>query len=457
MLRETTQPASAAPLSIAQQCVKLGFCPSGCPTYVLLGEEDDSPRGRIRLMREMFERNEPPSRATVEHIDKCLSCLSCMRTCAVSVDYMHLVDQARAYIDARYRRPLADRAIRSMIGFTFAHPVLFRAAIVAARILGPLATRLPARLRALVELACSQKTAASDTRRRQVFEAIGERRGRVALAAGCVQRVIGPDINSATVRLLQRQGWEVVVVADVGCCGSLSLHLGDSDRARRQAGNAVQGWYRELERNGLDAIIVNASGCGTTIKDYAHLFGPGEPLHAKASKVAEMAFDVSQWLARTGCTPPVIPRGYTVAYHDACSLRNGQRVTEPPRKLLTAAGFRVREIAEKHMCCGSAGTYNILQPDIATRLGNRKAAAARDAGAQILAAGNIGCITQIRRYSSLPIVHTVELLDWATGGPMPAALVGLPLSAESEAAAPADILEGAPAPPATEHDKLSLW
>ena len=408
-------------------------------------------------MREMFEKNEPPSRSTVEHIDKCLSCLSCMRTCAVSVDYMHLVDHARAYINARYRRPLADRAIRSMIGFTFAHPMFFRAAIVAARTLRPLAARLPARLKALVELACSQKTSAPGTRRRQVFKAIGERRGRVALAAGCVQRVIGSDINSATIRLLQRNGWEVVVVANVGCCGSLSLHLGDSDRARRQAGAAIQGWYRELERNGLDAIIVNASGCGTTIKDYAHLFGPDEPLHAKASKVAEMAFDVSQWLARTGCTQSVIPRGYTVAYHDACSLRNGQRVTEPPRKLLTAAGFRVREIAEKHMCCGSAGTYNILQPDIATRLGNRKAAAARDAGAQILAAGNIGCITQIRQYSSLPIVHTVELLDWATGGPMPAALVDLPLIAESGAAAPPGILEGTPAPLDTEHDKLSLW
>jgi glycolate oxidase iron-sulfur subunit len=457
MRRETIKSTSDAPLSIAQHCVKLGFCPSGCPTYVLLGEEDDSPRGRIRLMKEMFESNEIPRRSTVEHIDKCLSCLSCMRTCAVSVDYMHLVDHARAYINARYKRPLADRVIRWMIGFTFAHPVVFRAAIVSARLLRPLATRLPARLKTLVELACRQKTSAPGPRRRQVYDAIGKRRGRVAVHAGCVQRVIGPDINASTIRLLRRHGWEVVLVPDVGCCGSLSLHMGDRDRARHQAGAAIQGWYREFERSGLDAIIFNASGCGTSIKDYGHLFGADEPLHDKASKVAKLAFDVTEWLARAGCIQSVIPRGYTVAYHDACSLRNGQRIIEPPRKLLAAAGFRVREVAEKHMCCGSAGTYNILQPEIATRLGKRKAAAAGDSGAQIIAAGNIGCITQIGRYASLPIVHTVELLDWATGGPMPGALVGLHLIADSGATATPDTPRGASARPDTEPDKLSLW
>jgi glycolate oxidase iron-sulfur subunit len=259
----------------------------------------------------------------------------------------------------------------------------------------------------------------------QVFPAQGKRRMRVALLAGCVQQPLAPEINAATIRLLTRHGCEVVVAPGAGCCGALVHHLGkDSDHAVKEN---VAAWMAEKERDGLDAIVVNASGCGTMLKDYGYLLRADPAWAGKAGAVSALAKDVTEVMASLGLSGAKAPEALKVAYHSACSLQHGQRIKDEPKRLLKDAGFEVREPAEAHLCCGSAGTYNLLQPEIAERLRARKAANIAHTGASVVAAGNIGCMVQIAGGLNLPVVHTVELLDWATGGPKPAKLKDVPV------------------------------
>jgi glycolate oxidase iron-sulfur subunit len=418
-------PDTASSNQVLRTCVHCGFCTATCPTFVLLGDELDSPRGRIYLIKDMLETGRPATAEVVQHVDRCLSCLSCMTTCPSGVNYMHLVDHARTYIENTYRRPWAERMLRSVLGRVLPRPGLFRAALTSARLGKPLAGLIPGRsmlaqrLRAMLALAPARLPMASPVERPATHPAQGERRARVALLAGCAQQVIAPQINDATVRLLTLLGVEVVIAQDAGCCGALNHHIGQHEAATALARANIEAWCREADGSGLDAIIINASGCGTMVKDYGFLFRT-DPLREKAERVAALTLDISQFLTRIGYTA-TRRGGLTVAYHSACSLQHGQSVTAEPKALLAQAGFRVVEPREPHLCCGSAGTYNLLQPEIAGQLRDRKLDNLRATKPDLVAAGNVGCITQLSGHG-LPVVHTVELLDWATGGPPPAAL-----------------------------------
>lgn len=421
--------------AILGTCQHFGFCTSGCPTYVLLHDENDGTRGRIDLIKEMLESDAPPTPKTVGHIDRCLSCMSCMTTCAVKVDYLHLVDIARAHIEENYKRPLPERFIRNALAYILPRPALFRAALGVGRI-GVKARRLvPASMRHYLDIiparpAPQQRLATPANL--TCYPAQGERKWRVALLAGCVQPMLSPNINAATIRVLNQAGCEVIIPASAGCCGSLTLHMGKQGAAKASAIKNVQAWVREMDGEGLDAILVNASGCGSTVKDYAHLLAQESDHIEPARRVAQIAMDISEWLGKIDLPAPSTPKRFRVAYHDACSLRNVQKVTQPPRRLLSKAGFQVADIPEAHFCCGSAGTYNLLQPELARQLGQRKAENIQRVAPQIIAAGNIGCITQIHLYEKTPIVHTIELLDWAYGGPCPPALEGVELTELAE-------------------------
>lgn len=410
---------------ILETCVHYGFCTNACPTYVLTRDENESPRGRIDLIREMLEAGGAPKPGTVRHIDSCLSCLSCMSTCAVKVDYAHLVDRARAHIERHHRRPLFDRATRAGLSNLLTRPKLFSLALLAGRAAKPLRWLLPGRLKPLLDMIPAN--AAPEILKPQVFPAGGQRRKRVALLAGCAQQAINGNINAATIRLLQRHGCEVVVAAGAGCCGSLPLHMGKEASARAFARRTILAWSREQEERGLDAIVVNASGCGTTVKDYGHLFMHEAETRQAAMKIAALTLDVSEIVMQLGLIVPQKMPAYRVAYHDPCSIQHGQKVTRQPRELLRMAGFDVVDVPEKHFCCGSAGTYNLLQPKMAAALGERKALHIASTDPDLVATANIGCVMQIAAHSKLPILHLVELLDWATGGPVPQAATLTPL------------------------------
>ncbi len=417
-------------------CVHYGFCTAVCPTYVLLRDENDAPRGRIDLIRAMLEKGVRPDAKAVGHIDRCLSCNACMTTCAAKVDFLHLADIGRAYIEKHYRRPFGDRALRLLLARTLTSPRRFRLALRGAALARPFAAALPSRVRNLLAMAPRRRPAAADERHPGIHRAAGERRMRVALLAGCVQQALAPHINAATIRLLTRHGCEVFIAPHIDCCGALTLHMGREAEAKASARRAIAAWEAERAARGLDAIVVNASGCGTTVKDYGHLFQHDPALADSAGRIGARARDVSEVMLELGVTPPDRPVRLKIAYHDACSLQHAQKVIAPPRQLLSAAGFEVMEVPERHFCCGSAGTYNLLQPDIARQLGQRKAAHIESTGAQAVAAGNLGCISQISLYTRLPILHTVELLDWASGGPLPPALSGVALPPPREHIAP---------------------
>ena len=405
---------------ILRTCVHCGFCTATCPTYTLLGDELDSPRGRIYLMKDMLEKDRPATEQDVKHIDRCLSCLACMTTCPSGVNYMHLVDHARHHIARTYRRPWPERALRALLGFVLPRPGLFRLSLYGSKLGKPFARLMPPMLRPMLALAPSHVPAPSPVDRPQVFPAQGARTRRVALLTGCAQRVLSPQINEATIRLLTRHGCEVVVAQGAGCCGALTHHLGQDGQGYARAN--VEAWSRELAGAGLDAIVINASGCGTTVKDYGFMFRNHPELAEPARRVSALARDITELMTEIGLQPPVIPGGERVTYHSACSLQHGQRVTQAPKRLLQAAGFTVSDVPEGHLCCGSAGTYNLLQPEIAGQLRDRKVANIARTKPDLVAAGNIGCMTQIASASATPVVHTVELLDWATGGPRPAAI-----------------------------------
>jgi glycolate oxidase iron-sulfur subunit len=415
---------------ILRACVHCGFCTATCPTYVLLGDELDSPRGRIYLIKDMLENERPATRDVVKHVDRCLSCLACMTTCPSGVHYMHLVDHAREHIEKTYKRPLADRFMRGLLARVLPDPALFRLAIVAGLVAKPLAPVFAAlgltRLAAMLRITPGHMPAQPTGHAGKVYPAQGARRGRVALLSGCINPILAPSTNEAAIRLLNRHGIEVVVAAGEACCGSLTHHMGREDEALASARNDIDAWTREIEGEGLDAILVTVSGCGTTIKDYGFMLRTDPAYAEKAAQVSSLAFDITEYLAMLDLPASAAPATLTVAYHSACSLQHGQKVVREPKELLCKFGFVVKDVPDGHLCCGSAGTYNILQPSLADRLRSRKVANIERLQPDVIAAGNIGCITQIASGTAIPVVHTVELIDWATGGPVPQPLQKLP-------------------------------
>ncbi|KAE9632387.1 glycolate oxidase subunit GlcF [Parasedimentitalea maritima] len=418
---QLSDPAIERSNEILRSCVHCGFCTATCPTYQVLGDELDSPRGRIYLIKDMLENNRVPDEKTVKHIDRCLSCLACMTTCPSGVHYMHLVDHARAYIEENYKRPFTDRALRWVLARILPYPERFRLALLGAKIARPLRGLMPdPRLKAMLEMAPKHIPPVSRNDDPQSFAPAEPRRKRVALMTGCAQKALNTDINDATIRLLTRLGCEVVVAEGAGCCGALTHHMGREDESHSTAAKNIRAWAAEMDGDGLDAIVINTSGCGTTVKDYGHMFR-NDVLAADAARVSERAMDISELLMQLDL-PVGTDKGLTVAYHAACSLQHGQQIKTHPKTLLKRAGFKVVEPADSHLCCGSAGTYNLMQPEISGQLKARKVKTLEAKSPDLIAAGNIGCMMQIGSGTELPIMHTVELLDWATGGPQPPAL-----------------------------------
>jgi glycolate oxidase iron-sulfur subunit len=428
-LAQLADPPTARSEQILRKCVHCGFCTATCPTFVLLGDERDSPRGRIYLIKAMLEGGRAPAEPEVRHIDRCLSCLSCMTTCPSGVNYMHLLDHGRHHIEQNWARALPDRFMRRLLGVLMPRPRLLRWALTLGWLAKPLATALPSRsrdvggatflrrLKAMIEAIPAVLPAPSPVDRPQTFPAIGARVKRVALMPGCGQQVLAPEVNEATIRLLTRHGVEVVNVAGSVCCGSSVQHIGDNGQALALARRNIDAWLRA----NVDAIAINASGCGTTVKDYGHMFADDPAYRDRAARVAALARDVSELMSELGLTG-VTPRPLAVAYHSACSMQHGQKIDSQPRQLLRDAGFVVKDIPEGHLCCGWAGTYQVLQPELSRRLRDRKVANIERVRPDVIAAGNFGCVGNIASGTGLPVVHTVELLDWATGGPKPTAL-----------------------------------
>ena len=416
-------PRIAEANTILRKCVHCGFCTATCPTYVLLGDELDSPRGRIYLIKNMLESGQPATQETVKHLDRCLSCLSCMTTCPSGVNYMHLIDEARAHVEETYERPLFERLLRNVLAYTMPRPALFRLSLIGAKLaspLAPLAKSLGAtRIGALLSLVPKSMPSPERFGQPGTYPAQGEKKGRVALLMGCVQSVLDPGINAATIRLITRLGYEVIVSGEESCCGSLTHHMGKEEDALARARRSVDQWTKA----DVDTVIVTASGCGTTIKDYGHMLRLDPAYAGKAKAIAAKAKDITEFLSSIGL--PEARGGLKLAYHSACSMQHGQKIKQEPLKLLRRAGFTVMEVPEGHLCCGSAGTYNILQPEIATKLRDRKVANIESLAPQAIATGNIGCMTQIGLGTGIPILHTIELLDWAYGGPRPEKLAGL--------------------------------
>ncbi len=416
---QLSNPRTQRANEILRACVHCGFCTATCPTYQVLGDELDSPRGRIYLIKDMLENERTPDAKTVLHIDRCLSCLACMTTCPSGVHYMHLIDQARSYIEDTYKRPLSDRALRWVLARILPYPTRFRIALLGAKMGRPFARFMPdPRLRAMLEMAPKVIPPVSRNDDPQTFH-VANKKMRVALMTGCAQRALNTDINDATIRLLTRLGAEVVIPEGQGCCGALTHHMGKDDESHATAAKNIHAWTREMDA-GLDAIVINTSGCGTTVKDYGHMF-KHTALAQDAARVSAIAVDISEVLMKLDM-PVGDDKNIKVAYHAACSLQHGQKIKTFPKDLLKKAGFTVLEPADSHLCCGSAGTYNLMQPEISKQLKARKVQTIEALTPDIISAGNIGCMMQIGSGTDTPIVHTVELLDWATGGPKPPAL-----------------------------------
>jgi glycolate oxidase iron-sulfur subunit len=422
---QLADPDIAESNKILRNCVHCGFCTATCPTYVLLGDELDSPRGRIYLIKEMLENDRPATAEVVKHIDRCLSCLACMTTCPSGVHYMHLVDHARAHIERTYRRPFLERFLRATLATVMPNPRLFRTSLWAALLAKPLMPLFAALglkpIVAMLRLAPG-KVPSHDLPGPRTFPPVGPRRARVALMSGCVAPVLSPEINEAAVRVLVRNGIEVVYAAGEGCCGSLVHHMGREDAALAQARANIDAWTREIDERGLDAILITASGCGTTVKDYGYVFRTDRRYAAKAAKISALARDISEYLAGLNLTLQPRAEPLVVAYHGACSLQHGQKIAREPKELLSKAGFVVKDVPEGHLCCGSAGVYNILQSELARRLRDRKLFNIERTAPDVIAAGNIGCIAQIGSGTEIAVVHPIELIDWATGGPLPRAM-----------------------------------
>ena len=413
---------------ILRKCVHCGFCTATCPTFVLTGDERDSPRGRIWMMRDALGGGDTGDQMDMQqvgyHLDRCLGCMSCMTTCPSGVDYLHLVDIGRAEVEKNTSRSFGDRLIRKLLAGLVPRATLFNFALklaTHARLLAPL---LPRRLAAMIGAAPATIGPVDEVGEKdKIFAPEKPVLKRVILLQGCAQRAIAPEINAATLRLLSRLGVEVIVRQLASCCGGLAHHINESDSANSQMRATAHAWKKDIDKGELDAIIVNTSGCGTTLKDYGQLLFFDSELRETGKKIASLAMDITEFLAAHTDLAPLPDKGLSIAYHAACSLQHGQKVTSSPKTLLSQAGFEVRQIAEAHVCCGSAGVYNILQPEMASQLQLRKIGNINRAKADIVAAGNLGCINQIAG-ADAPVCHTVQLLDWAYGGPVPAGLEG---------------------------------
>jgi len=412
-------PAEVA--EILRHCVTCGMCTATCPTYLLSNDENDSPRGRNKIIREILESGQSPSEKQVYYLERCLSCFSCSTTCPSGVGYKNLMEWIRTRIDLEYKRPWFDDLQRKLVLGMLPSPTLFSTGLKAARLLKPIKSLLPETVQPMLELIPQKPTPLTIGIRYQIHPAEGTRKHRVSMLAGCAQQVLDPAINAATIRLLTRHHCEVVIAHKSECCGALHDHLGKEEKARAQARINVAAWWKEMENDGLDAIIINASGCGTTVKDYGHILRHDPDWSERAAKVAAIAKDITEFLMDVDLKPQTVPQ-LRVAYHSACSMQHGQQVTEEPKHLLKKVGFPVLDVPEGYLCCGSAGTYNMFQAETANRLRDRKVRRIKSINPDLVAGGNIGCIVQLLESLHIPMVHTVELLDWATGGPQPEAL-----------------------------------
>ncbi|MGH6814762.1 MAG: glycolate oxidase subunit GlcF [Hyphomicrobiaceae bacterium] len=425
-VEQLKNPRLAEAERILRRCVHCGFCIATCPTYVLLGDERDSPRGRIYLMKDMFESGRGASPEVKHHIDRCLSCLSCMTTCPSGVDYMHLVDLARAHIEETGHRSLKERLLRRLLAATVPYPHRFGRLLSAAPLGRPFVKLLRRfglpELAAMIELAPTRAPGPAKYDGPGTAQSTVARRGHVILLTGCAQQVLRPEINDATIRLFARRGLDVEVANDTGCCGALVHHMGREAEAVTFAKRNVDAWWKIVDRGPVEAILVNASGCGTTVKDYGSMLRHYPDYAERAKRISELTKDVAEFAAAYDLGAPRRWSSLRVAYHSACSLQHGQRITDEPKMLLKKAGFTVVDIPESHICCGSAGTYNIFQPKLAAQLRDRKLANIFRVRPDVIAAGNIGCIAQLQTGTDIPVVHTIELLDWAFGGPVPRGL-----------------------------------
>ncbi|GBR04336.1 glycolate oxidase subunit GlcF [Acetobacter oeni] len=409
---------------IIGNCVHCGICLSHCPTYTVIHNENDSPRGRIFLIRDMYEKGGAPDAKTVEHLDRCLTCLACEAICPSGVEYSKLIGHAREYVEANYTRSHWQRAVRSTLEMLLPRPELFRLSLYAGKLGRPFRSLFSGTIRAMLDMVPKNPLPAKGNINKPGLYATKEtRKKRVALLTGCVQNTLDPAINDATVRLLNRHGVDVVVARGAGCCGAPAEHMGDEDKALPYVKANIDAWLREADSpEGLDAIVINASGCGTSVKAYGHALRNDPAWATKAARVSALAKDITEFMTTIGLNKPAIETGQRVVYHSACSMQHGQRITVQPKALLEEAGFEVLDVPEGYLCCGSAGTYNLLQPEIANELKARKLKNLKSVHAQIAASGNIGCITQLADEAGIPFVHTAELLDWATGGPLPPAM-----------------------------------
>ena len=415
---------------ILRKCVHCGFCNATCPTYQLLGDELDGPRGRIYLIKDMLENNKPANEKIVKHIDRCLSCYSCMTTCPSGVNYMHLIDHGRSHIEKTYKRPFKERLMRGFLSKVLSKSINFKIIAILTQFAKPFFFLFPRNLREMISFMPTRFTK-TKLSKMEVYPAINRKKpvARVALLTGCVQKIISPQINDATIRLLNRHSIEVVVPKNIDCCGSLNHHLGKKDIADETFKNNISIWYDEYLKKGLDAIISNTSGCGTTLKDYGFIFRSDNNFKKKARKISELTKDIAEYLdenvklnfiAKTKKT-----KTYRIAYHSACSMQHGQQIHKEPINLIKKTGNEVIDIPDGHICCGSAGTYNLLQSDIAKKLLKNKISNIEKIKPQIISTGNIGCIAQIARGTKIPILHTVEIVDWYTGGHKPKVLDNL--------------------------------
>jgi len=415
---------------IFRKCVHCGFCNATCPTYQLLGDELDGPRGRIYLIKDMLENNKPANEKIVKHIDRCLSCYSCMTTCPSGVNYMHLIDHGRSHIEKTYKRPFSDRFIRDFLSITLSKSINFKVIAILTQFIKPFRFFFPKKVKEMISL-MPGKFPKKTLPRMQIYPARNKKKpvARVALLTGCVQKVISPQINEATIRLLNRHDIEVVVLKGIECCGSLNHHLGKNDLANKTFKKNISIWYDEYLKNGLDAIISNTSGCGTTLKDYGFIFRSDTNLKKKAKKISELTKDITEYLDEHVKLDFIKNKDndkeYKIAYHSACSMQHGQKIHSVPMNLLKKTGNQVFDIPDGHLCCGSAGTYNMLQTEIADKLLKEKIMNIEKVKPDIISTGNIGCIAQIANGTKIPILHTAEIIDWYTGGPKPKILSGL--------------------------------
>ena len=424
---QLADPTIARADSILKRCVHCGLCIATCPTYVLTGDERDSPRGRIYLMKQMIEDREVTASMSF-HIDRCLSCFSCMTTCPSGVDYMHLLDIARVRIEQKGHRTASERTTRWLLSKVLPNPNRFRLAMLLGWAMRPFRGLL---LKMGFERAASavalvpQGAPKLKVSRPKSSVGTDPQAKRIALMTGCVQQVLAPEINLAAIRLLRRHGVDVIVVKDEGCCGALVHHMGREEEARGAARRNIDAWTASMREKLLDAVVTTTSGCGTMVKDYGNLLARDRGYAERGAYVSGLARDITEFVAGLDLMPPMMWTGLRFAYHAPCSLQHGQQLDTLPRALLDQMGFNIVEIPEGHLCCGSAGAYNMIETKMAGELRDRKLRNIASVKPDAVVTSNIGCVMQLQPGSGVPFVHIVELLDWATGGPCPASLKGL--------------------------------